>query len=127
MQLTEDNHASRYRITGYTSDAVQVNEDTLTGSFIISPNTLLSSWPVRSATALNATHWQTVLDLVPDPHLILLGTGEHLVWPAQAVLTPLYERQIGIEIMTTPAACRTYHLLASQGSHFVAVMIVGEG
>ena len=127
MQLAEDNHASRYRITGYTPDAVQVNEAVLTDSFLISPDALLSPWPVRSVTALNIGHWQTVLDLVPDPSLILLGTGQRLVWPAQAVLTPLYERQIGIEIMTTPAACRTYHLLASQGSHFVAVMIVGEG
>lgn len=55
------------------------------------------------------------------PELILFGTGDTQVFPAPALLAPLYQKRIGFEVMNTRAACRTFNLLIAEGRNVMGV------
>ncbi|HET7401964.1 MAG TPA: MTH938/NDUFAF3 family protein, partial [Usitatibacter sp.] len=38
---------------------------------------------------------------------------------------PLYKAGIGVEVMDTPAACRTYNILLGEGRNVIAALIIG--
>ena len=58
------------------------------------------------------------------PEIILLGTGASFVFPDRARLAPLYNAGLGVEVMDTPAACRTYNILLGEGRNVVAALIL---
>jgi len=53
-----------------------------------------------------------------------LGTGSVFRFPHPALTRPLVEAGIGLEVMDTQAACRTYSVLASEGRRVVAALII---
>ena len=71
---------------------------------------------------LGEAHIQQFIHLKPE--LILLGTGEVQTFPGPDVLAPLYPARIGIEVMTTDAACRTFNVLIGEGRAVLAALFV---
>lgn len=98
-----------------------VKTETLSSSFIISPKRLIRDWPPQTMDNLLPEHLDILVDLQPE--LVLLGTGPRLQFPHSSLLMTLYSRQIGVEIMDTAAACRTYNILMAEGRHVVAGLI----
>jgi uncharacterized protein len=74
---------------------------------------------------LEVEHLQAVLAL--EPQIILLGTGERQVFPAPAIAAAVQAAGIGLEVMDTRAACRTYNVLVQEGRRVAAALIVGAG
>lgn len=95
--------------------------ETIHGSFIVSPRHLLRDWPPTNIDNLLAQHIEAIIELQPE--LVLLGTGQQLIFPDQQVLADLHRQRIGVEIMDTAAACRTYNILMTEGRFVVAGMI----
>jgi uncharacterized protein len=95
--------------------------ETLNGSFVISPKQLIHNWPPLAIDNLLPEHLDTLVELQPE--LVLLGTGPRLQFPNNDLLMTLYSHQIGVEIMDTAAACRTYNILMAEGRHVVAGLI----
>lgn len=58
------------------------------------------------------------------PELVLLGTGSALRFPHASVMGALAEAGIGMEVMDTQAACRTYNILTEEGRSVAAALIV---
>ena len=59
--------------------------------------------------------------------VLLLGTGQRQKFPPPAVLRPLIEAtggRLGVEVMDTAAACRTYNILTAEGRNPLAALIV---
>ena len=80
------------------------------------------AWPVPSFQALQAAHFEAILALQPE--LVIFGSGRRQRFAHPSLLRPLIERRIGVETMDTPAACRTYNVLAAEGRRVVAALIV---
>lgn len=93
----------------------------LSNSFVMMPKRLITDWPVRSVTELKASQITELLAL--DPELILLGTGAQLVFPEPELLYQFSAQGIGVEVMDTPAACRTYNILMHEGRHVAAAIM----
>lgn len=55
------------------------------------------------------------------PELVLFGTGDTQIFPAPALMAPLYQKHIGFEVMNTPAACRTFNLLIAEDRNVMGV------
>jgi len=91
---------------------------TISGSFIVSPRHLLRDWPPASISDLQAEHIEAIIELQPE--LVLLGTGTQLTFPPPQLLAALYRQRIGVEVMDTAAACRTYNILMTEGRFVVA-------
>lgn len=68
---------------------------------------------------------ESITELVAlRPELVLIGSGERHQFPAPGSYQDLIEAGIGVEIMSTDAACRTYNFLASEGRQVLAALIV---
>lgn len=57
-----------------------------------------------------------------EPEIILIGTGEDASLPDVELMSALAERGIGLEFMTTPAACRTYNVLVHEQRRVVVAL-----
>jgi uncharacterized protein len=83
----------------------------------------LLDWPPASFEALTAAHLQSLLALKPE--IVLLGTGELQRFPRPDIIRPLVEAGIGVEVMTVPAACRTYNILVAEERRVAAALLLG--
>ena len=62
--------------------------------------------------------------LTHAPEIVLLGTGAVLHFPGPALTHPLTAAGVGLEVMDTPAACRTFNILTSEGRRVLAAVFV---
>lgn len=59
-----------------------------------------------------------------SPEIVLLGTGAAQRFPRPATVAPLINANVGLEVMDTRAACRTYNILVAEGRSVAAALIV---
>ncbi len=118
MKLHLDNTAGAHRITGYGTGYVSVDEKRLTRSFVLTPERLITDWSPQTVTELDEAALETVARLRPS--IVLLGTGAEQCFPPSSLIAPMLGKGIGIEVMTTAAACRTYNILVAEGRHVAA-------
>ncbi|HLU12522.1 MAG TPA: Mth938-like domain-containing protein [Arenimonas sp.] len=122
MQLSQENPEFRYVLRGVSPGGVLVNEAVIASSFLVTPEQLVRDWRPRDAASLEPADLEPVLAL--SPALMVLGTGPRQVFPSQAVLAALLTRGIGIEVMDSAAAARTFNVLATEGRAVVAGFLV---
>ena len=122
MQFAEDHAAAEFIIRSCSAEAVCVNDQNLTESFMLLPGRPIQSWPVAANESLRPQHFSAVLEHKPE--LVVLGTGADLRLPDPEVYGVLLSNGIGLEAMTTMAACRTYNLLAQDGRDVAAYLIL---
>ena len=122
MKMHLDQTGGALRITGYGAGYVSVNEQQLTRSFIVTPERLIEDWPPRNVADLDAAALDAIARL--EPAIVLLGTGETQRFPPADLLAPMLARGVGVESMTTAAACRTYNILVAEGRLVAAGMLV---
>ena len=122
MKMHLDNIAGANRITGYGAGYVSVNEESITRSFILTPEALITDWGPRDVVDLDESSLQAVARL--SPTIVLLGTGIEQHFPPSSLLAPMLGQGIGIEVMTTAAACRTYNILVAEGRPVAAALLI---
>jgi uncharacterized protein len=59
-----------------------------------------------------------------NPEVVLIGCGAIQIYPEPAFYQFFVENRIGVEIMTTAAAARTYNILQAEGRRVLAVLIL---
>ncbi len=94
----------------------------VTHSVVLSSQGLRQPWPCSDFSELNASHFAGLAEL--DCELVIFGSGKRLRFPQPAWLQGLMARGIGLETMDTPAACRTYNILAGEGRKVVAALLL---
>ena len=120
MQLTRDT-AAAYLIRSYELGRVRIGERWLPGNLIVAPEHVIEDWNVAAPASVTLADLEPALAL--EPEIVLLGTGAALVWPEDDLMGELAARQIGLEIMSTPAACRTYNVLVHERRRVVAALL----
>jgi len=91
-------------------------------SVIIGSRGELMDWNCARFEDLSAAHFDQMAEYRPE--LILFGSGTRLRFTAPAFLRNLMTQRIGIETMDTLAACRTYNILAGEGRHVLAALLI---
>jgi uncharacterized protein len=100
-------------IKSYEAGRLLIDDVIYTKPIIIFQDQLHSNLLPLHLKDFNVTHIQALIDLAPE--LILLGTGVHQQFLEQALLESFTKKQMGIEIMSTLSACRTFNLLRAEG------------
>ena len=108
--------------TGYGENYVTVNQRRFEKSLIVLPDSLIEEWEPANVGALNSEHFEAILRLAPE--IVLLGTGSTFHFPHPRLTRALAEAQIGLEVMDTFAACRTYNILMAEGRKVAAALIL---
>jgi uncharacterized protein len=122
LKIEREQAEGRNMFSGYGEGYVEVNGARHRASLVVSGDRVVTDWPATSLEGLTADHLAAIIELQPE--IVLLGTGARFTFPEGALLAPLYKAGIGVEVMDTPAACRTYNILLSEGRHVVAALIV---
>ncbi|OGT77551.1 MAG: hypothetical protein A3I78_11915 [Gammaproteobacteria bacterium RIFCSPLOWO2_02_FULL_56_15] len=123
MKLEIDSNQEGYnKIDAYSAGNIVIAGRNFTRSLIVTPRALLSGWPPAVITEMKAEHLDPFLEIMPE--VLLIGTGQKLVFPDQEILLPLFRAGIGCEIMDTGAACRSYNFLVGEGRHVAAALFM---
>jgi len=122
MSLTLDDNRATYQIRGYRPGSIQINEHFFQKSIIVMPNQLISDWAPQAFSELTSETLAIILKLHPD--ILLIGTGSMLQFPPTAIYGELINAGIGVEIMDTHAACRTYNVLTAENRNIAAALII---
>ena len=119
MQLTRDS-STQHLIRAWEPGRVRIAERWVAGNVIVSAEQILEGWTTATPTAL------TVEDLAPalafTPTILLLGTGTDRFLPDVELMAALAQQRVGLEIMSTPAACRTFNVLLQEQRRVVAAL-----
>ena len=81
----------------------------------------LESWQPSTPAQLTSDDLAPALALAPE--VVLIGTGTERVLPDIELMAALGSHGVGLEIMSTPAACRTYNVLVHEGRRVVAALV----
>jgi uncharacterized protein len=109
-------------ITAHGPGWIAVDGHRFESSIVIRSDGAATAWPVRRFADLDEPLFAA---LAQQPaHVALFGSGTRLRFPAAAWLRPLVAAGIGLESMDTPAACRTYNILAGEGRIVVAALLI---
>lgn len=123
MQFTKDTAGSgKHLIRAYAPGRINVNDKLIAHSLILTPDKILEDWPPRSPEDITLEHLQMALAL--EPEVLIIGTGATLRFPDAAVTAEIQRRGIGLEVLDTAAACRTYNILVSEERKVVAALVM---
>ena len=64
-----------------------------------------------------------ILSLAGKIDVLLVGTGEEISYIPADFRRHLEEVGIGVEVMSSPSACRTYNILLSEGRRIAAALL----
>jgi uncharacterized protein len=121
MKLHLDRSDVGFLITGYGPDHVLVNGIRHETSLIVLPDEVVADWS-GNWSSLASPDFDAVA--LRAPEILLLGTGSRQRFPPPAVYRHLIAARIGVEVMDTPAACRTYNILAGEGRRVAAALLL---
>jgi len=121
MDLTLQNPGDHLFIRAISDEGIQIGEDWYNEPLIVSTQKMIRGWTLYDQGKISKSLLNPVLDLEPD--ILLLGTGDKQCFPLAENLIPFYGRGIGVEVMTTPAACRTFNVLALEERRVVAALL----
>jgi len=100
---------------------IKIGDTFYKSSIILTPEKL-EMWGVSGVSELIHSDFTKLANL--DAEVVILGTGDTLIFPEVEITQPLIAKGIGLEVMTTDAACRTYNILRSDGRHVAAGLIL---
>ena len=122
MRITQDFGDATYVIRAYDAGMVMVNETRFNQSLFVMPDHLEPDWQPMDLEELTVEHLEPIVALKPE--LVILGTGASLKFPDAHIQAYFLQLGIGIEVMDTPAACRTYNVLMSEGRNVACALII---
>lgn len=107
--------------SGYGPGYVAVNRVRYETSVLVTPASV-TEWRVAGFDALVTADFDPVLALRPE--LMIFGTGRAMRFPAKPLALAIAEAGVGMEVMDSGAACRTYNILAAEGRKVVAAILI---
>ena len=107
MQLNEVVYRDAKPVDGYGPGFFRVGGQVFEGSIMVLP-TGVKPWGGYDDT-------ETPLAVAADLDVLFVGTGAQIAHIPAAFRTALEEAGLGVEQMDSPAACRTFNILVSEG------------
>jgi uncharacterized protein len=115
MRLNEIIYNNAVPIDGYGPGFFRVGGKRIDGAVLVLP-TGVTAWGGFDDTA-------TLLEQVDAVDVLFVGTGAEIAHPPSDFRTTLEDAGIGVETMASPAACRTYNVLLSEGRRVAVALL----
>ncbi|MGB5209743.1 MAG: Mth938-like domain-containing protein [Gammaproteobacteria bacterium] len=122
MRFSLDQAPGAKLVSAWRPGEIRVGENRYRESIVLRPGADPLPWPVTNSDMLTFDSLAPALESGPD--VLLLGTGSGLVFPDPAVYARVLAQGVGMEVMDTGAACRTYNILIAEDRTVVAALIV---
>jgi uncharacterized protein len=115
MRLTEVTYGTAKAIEGYGPGFFRVAGHVLRGPCLITP------WDAGPWAGFDDT--AAPLSLVDKIDVLFVGTGASVSHVPQAFRQALEEQGIGVEVMASPTAARTYNVLLGEGRRVAVALL----
>ncbi len=122
MKLHADPQTALNTFTACGDGYVEVNRQRYTSALLVRPDEPVAPWEVTDFDALGADDFERLA--AGAPQIVLLGTGARQRFPDRRLTLPLLRARIGVEVMDTRAACRTYNILMAEGRRVLAALLM---
>jgi uncharacterized protein len=113
--------ASGNVVTGLGPGWVRIGAIEYRENLVLTPETVATGWAPGFEGLLDA-HFANLLSYRPE--VVLFGAGSAIRFPHPRLTRALADAGIGLEVMDTAAACRTYNILAAEGRGVVAALLL---
>lgn len=107
MRMTEISFDAATPIDGYGPGFFRVAGQVMEGAILVTPTGARGWGGYEDVAALMA--------LAADVDVIFIGTGAEIAHIPKGLRDDLEAAGLGVETMNSPAACRTYNVLLSEG------------
>lgn len=118
-QPPSDEHIQPPIISDYSGGGFTIGGAFSSGSVLIfgadGTGFTILPWAMDDPDTIDAAALAPLYQMKDAPNLIVLGVGAHMKHPFLKLRAELSTQGIAVEILTTPAACRTWNLLLSEG------------
>jgi uncharacterized protein len=115
MRLTPVTYDQALPIAGYGPGFFRIGEHVLRGPCLISP------WDAGPWGGFEDTDGP--LTLAGRVDVLFVGTGAEIAHAPVAFRDVIEAAGIGVEVMNSPAACRTYNVLLSEGRRVAVALL----
>ena len=122
MKIDRESAEGRNVFTAYDEGWVEVSGRRHTTNIVVAGERIVPGWTAGGFDGLQAPEIEALAAMKPE--ILLLGSGRAFRFPPPALLAPLYAARIGVEVMDTRAACRTYTSRRAEARVVVAALIV---
>lgn len=121
MELTLDTTAG-LMVNQYHADEFIINQQSYPHSVLLNAKQVQAAWSIEQLEQLTVAHCQEIID--QQPELVIIGSGASTHFLSPELIALFGQHRIGLEIMTTDAACRTYNILVSEGRDVLALLLL---
>ena len=121
LKLHADTPTALNTVTAYGPGFIEINKVRHASAVLLTPDRV-EPWTVSSFEALGEADFERLRALAPE--VALLGTGSRQRFPHPRLSRALTEARIGLEVMITAAACRTYNILMAEGRKVAAALLL---
>ena len=115
MRLNEVTYTDAKPVDGYGPGFFRIGGVVFEGSVAVFPDGVIG-WGGYDDLA-------TLRDRADDVDVVFVGTGADVAHVPAAFRSSLEEAGLGVEAMASPAACRTYNVLLSEGRRVALALI----
>ena len=119
MNFTKD-ASSEVTIKRYENNRLKIGNQSIDYSCIVGMNKIIGKWNNKNADNTSIKDLDFLAKRNPD--ILIFGTGQNAVIPNRNLIFELAKINLGIEVMTTAAACRTFNILISEGRSPIAIL-----
>jgi uncharacterized protein len=112
-------------VTGLGDGWIKVGTTEYRRNCVLTPGAVHEGFAPLGFDALTEADFRALLDYSPE--IVLLGTGAAQRFPHPRTTAPLMAAHVGLEVMDTRAACRTWNILAAEDRRVVAALILEMG
>tara|TARA_R110002072_G_scaffold3149_4_gene23461 strand:+ start:1047 stop:1427 length:381 start_codon:yes stop_codon:yes gene_type:complete len=123
IELDSDFSTSN-KITSYSNDTFTLKDTLIETNLVVSKDRLIENWLVDSYQNLATQHLDQII--LWQPEIIIIGSGKTPSFPNPELIAYAASKNIGLEIMDTGAACRSYNLLVDEGRDVVACLFLSD-
>lgn len=121
MEFNLEVPQNQFFIRSCSEKGICVEQDFFKSPVIISGQRIVPQWDISCVDDINEQSLQDVFRL--EPEVVLIGTGNTQIFLPPSIQALFFGRNIGLEVMATDAACRTYNVLVAEGRHVVAALL----
>lgn len=121
MEFNLEVPQDQFFIRSCSEKGIHVEQDFFKDPFIISGQRIVPRWDVNCVDDINEESLQAIFEL--EPEVVLIGTGNTQVFLPPSTQAHFFRRNIGLEVMATDAACRTFNVLVSEERRVVAALL----
>ena len=122
MRFTQDSTSVSNLVRSYGNGELRVNDNVYRSAIIVSASAVQAAPDIRGMEDLDRLDLSRILE--QGPELVLLGTGPRQIFPAASFRVQFLNAGIGVEVMDTGAACRTFNVLVAEQRRVVALLML---